>query len=134
VVRELVPRPQEKGPRYRYRGPCSSLRGGRDSKAPDDVSAGEHSRTLVSKDEAFGRRAVRDDEPSQALVSEGCTNVPNGPDGLILDGESPEVVAAPADAITDALEAAHHAWVTAHNPRSLRRALLELLQRLDRDG
>ena len=104
------------------------LRGGRDSKAPDEVSPGEHSRALVSKDEAFGLRAVPADEPTCALVSNRCTNVPNG---LVSDGEAPVAGAKPADAISVALAAAQRAWDLEHDRRALRCALLDLLRRLD---
>jgi hypothetical protein len=95
------------------------------------VSADEHSRALVSNDEAFGLRAVPADEPTCALVSNRCTNVPNGPSGPIPDGESPETAADAADAVPGALDAARRAWDLEHNRHALRCALLDLLRRLD---
>ena len=119
---------KEEAPGWRELGASSVLRGGRDSKAPDEVSAGEHSRALVSEDGAFGLRAVPPDEPTCTLVSGSCTNVPNE---AIPDGEAPETAANPADAISAALAAAQRAWDLEHDRRALCCALLDLLRRLD---
>jgi hypothetical protein len=85
----------------------------------------------VSEDEAFGLRAVPADEPTCALVSKRCTNVPNGPGGPIPDGESQETVADAADAVAGALHAARRAWDLEHDRHALRCALVDLLRRLD---
>jgi hypothetical protein len=85
----------------------------------------------VSEDGAFGLRAVPADEPKCTLVSNRCTNVPNGPGGPIPDGEAPEIAGDAADAVTDALAAARRAWDLEHDRRALRCALLDLLCRLD---
>jgi hypothetical protein len=85
----------------------------------------------VSEVVAFGLCAVAADEPTCALVSKRCTNVPNDPSDPIPDGESPETAADADDAVAGALDAARRAWDLEHDGRALRCALLDLLRRLD---
>ena len=116
-----------KKPQVLWTWGLSYLRGGRDSKAGQSVSPGEPSRALVSEDGAFGLRAVPPDEPTCILVSRSCTNVPNE---AFSDGDTP---ANQVETIDAALAEARRAWTDAHDARALRRALLDLVRRLDEE-
>jgi hypothetical protein len=84
----------------------------------------------VSKDVHLAGSNAPADEQECTLVSESCTNVPNG---TLSDGEPTHWGGGDANSVDSALDEARRAWDSGHNERELRRALLDILRRLD-DG